>query len=1304
MKIAYFLCANSFLFSPVFLSFMMPSTAVLFAVVFSFSATLTTIAQERYNASRGLDPTKAITQYIHESWNTSNGLPQNNGHALCQTRDGYIWIGTQEGLVRFDGMRFTVFNNKNSILPDNWINALAEDRTGRLWIGSARGDLLSLRGGQFTLYGKEQGYTGSSSVNGILEDRTGRVWIATNDGLFCVENAAFSPLTTTTGLLSNNVRALCEDASGTLWIGTEKGVQIRTGTPQQGTWTAAYTIAQGLCDNNIYALSRDSSGAVWIGAKNGLSRFLAGTFTNFTTAQGLSNKFIRALLCDGQGTVWIATTGGGVCRYTQGRFSAFKRADGLDADETFSLLADKEGELWVGSRGGGIHRFREGSFTAITTANGLAGNNVRAVREDVQGRIWIGCAGGLSRIDKGLQGDTVALTFRDDSLAGVNLGSLFIDAQDRIWSGTNSKGLLRFVPKGLSLQMSAFQDTLLSGTLQGIAAEQNGQMWVSTGKGVTLVSAKGKPIRRYGKQDGITDKGIINIFRSRTGTFWFGSNAKAEGLFTLQNGAFAAFQGNVSGGKSALPIRVLTLCEDADTVLWVGTYQGLFRVLPNGSIHMFTIKDGLFENYAFAIVEDDYGYLWISCNTGIYRVKKADLNAYVDAPPEKRQRLSCTVYGTADGMKSSECNSGQPSGYKSADGRLWFATIRGVVVVDPKRMVYNPVSPNVIVEEMRVDGAVSTTATLPSTTEKLEFQYTATCLTAAERVKFKYILEGYDKDWVEAGNRRTAYYNNLPRGRTYRFRVIACNNDGVWNETGAWAEFRITPFWWETWWFYGLCALFVGSASYQGFRWRTSRLRAKAEELERLVDVRTREVQEQAKEIQLANTQLSEKNVEITASRERLEVMSEVGRSLTASLAVETIITNLYQRVAEVMDATVFGIGIVREAKGVIEYKLAMDKGERFPPYERDLHDTNQFPVWSITQQKSVFINDVDLEGAKYIPSFIETINAHDETVEDYPKSLLYVPLLLEGSPIGVLSVQSYNRNAYSETDLDTLQTLANYAAIAIANAESTEEIIRQKAIVEEFNRNIQDSIRYAKRIQDAMLPSTETLNRLLPEHFIFFRPKDVVSGDFYWCKQVRGLVFVAAVDCTGHGVPGAFMSLIGNSLLNDITQRLLDPHPDLVLNELHRELQTVLRQKETNNDDGMDICLCMIDLDTRIVEFAGAMNPLYAVVEGELKEFKGTPEELGGREERSPVYERHTLDLSDVPEGASMLYLTTDGYKDQYNDTRQRFMPKRLRPLLTEIAGKPLEEQPTLLGEAIDAHRGEVMQVDDMLVLGVRL
>ncbi len=307
----------------------------------------------------------------------------------------------------------------------------------------------------------------------------------------------------------------------------------------------------------------------------------------------------------------------------------------------------------------------------------------------------------------------------------------------------------------------------------------------------------------------------------------------------------------------------------------------------------------------------------------------------------------------------------------------------------------------------------------------------------------------------------------------------------------------------------------------------------------------------------------------------------------------------------------------------------------------------------------------------------------------------------LVGVLVGVL-VFSNNRRRRANALLQSQAT-----QIQLANTELQEKNI---VITEAHNQtqilltNVNDSIRYAKRIQDAMLPSTETLNRLLPEHFIFFRPKDVVSGDFYWCKEVGGKVFVAAVDCTGHGVPGAFMSLIGNSLLNDITARLPEPHPDEILRELHYDLQTLLKQRETNNNDGMDICLCMIDVQTRRIEFAGAMNPLYAVVDGTLQEFKGTAEELGGQEERHPTFTRHELDLSSVPKGSTMLYLTTNGYKDQYNDEQQRFMPKRLRPLLAEIAGKSLEEQPRLLGEAIDAHRGGMFQVDDMLVLGVRL
>lgn len=1286
---------------------------------------------------RGLDPTKPISEYRHSVWTVDNGLPQNSAQALCQTRDGYLWIGTQEGLVRFDGLNFKVFYKDNApAVSDKYIITLMETSNGELWGGGMNGCLFSMRNGIFTKHSIDP----TAEVRALAELH-GRVWIGTSVGLYLWERdtGALRRFTTEQGLPDNAIFSLAADTlNGVLWIGTQRGLSVLRSSSQSPTNVEFRTFrrSDGLADEIVRSLLVDSRGTLWIGSNGGLQQAQGmptslTIIATFTEKNGLTDNVITALYEDTEKTLWIGTATQGLMRrvHTKQSFERYDVNDGLTSNAINALVQDREGMLWAGNVVGGMNRFANASFTSYSKDNGL---NTGFVWTMLQGRdramYFNTNDAGVARFQNGI------FTFLNKQRNGLlsNAGTALAEDRDGVlWVGSAESGI-SCVKNGHVIKTYTTGNGLLGNNIRILFEDSKQRMWIGSWSGGLQCLENGR-FTNYTEQERLCNTQLRAITEGRDGTIWIGTSG---GLNALRPNATTLEKYTTANGLTAN--HVIYLMEDAEKALWIGMGNGGLHRYKNGKFTHCDVKDGLFDENVYSITDDGLGDFWMSCNLGVFRVSKAELNAFMDG---KQPRITCTVFGKADGMKVAECNGGRtPAAWRSTDGRIWFANAAGVVVVDPRKIYKNPIPPNVIVEEVRVDGApvpsyafggverldkrASTSAEpgkpfytsesvgrqeasmLPSTTEKLEFHYTATSLVAAERVKFKYLLEGYDKEWQDVGDRRTAYYNNLPRGRTYRFRVIACNNHGVWNDVGAWAEFSITPFWWETWWFRGFVVMVVVGGAYQGFRWRTSRLRARAEALERTVEERTREVQEQAKEIQLANTQLSEKNAEITASRERLEVMSEVGRSLTASLAVETIITNLYERVAEVMDATVFGIGIVRTERGVIEYKFGIDNGEIFPPYERDLNDTNQFPVWSINQQKSVFINDVDKEGTDYIPSFSDKINAKVEgySFEDYPKSLLYVPLMLKSAPIGILSAQSYRRNAYTEADLEILETLANYAAIAIANAESTEEIIRQKAIVEEFNRNIRDSIRYAKRIQDAMLPSTETLNRLLPEHFIFFRPKDVVSGDFYWCRQVRGLVFVAAVDCTGHGVPGAFMSLIGNSLLNDITQRLLDPHPDTILNVLHHELQTVLRQKETNNDDGMDICLCMIDLDTRIVEFAGAMNPLYAVVEGELREFKGTPEELGGREERSPVYARHVLDLSDVPKGASILYLTTDGYKDQYNDARQRFMPKRLRPLLTEIAGKPLEEQPTLLGVAIDTHRGEVMQVDDMLVVGVRL
>ncbi len=1277
----------------------------------------------------GLDHSRAFTQYASQNWQSEQGLPENSILNLCQTRDGYLWIATNEGLVRFDGVKFTVFDKKSTpAFTHHSIRGLAEDDNGTLWIGTRGGGLVCYNNGVFTNLTTKDGLP-SNTIFSITKARNNQgMWIGSYGGLTLIRNGKCTTYNASNGLAGKVVSAILEseqqgDNRDVVWVGTEGGLSRF----KNGIFTN-YTTKDGLRNNSIRTLYEPRcsglQGGLWIGTRLGLNILKDGTITSIGNNEKVVEGTIYSIVepknpGHGNNILWIGSVFG-LSRYTNGNWSHYATKQGLANDAVIAMLEDREGSLWVGTNGGGVTRFWSGVFTGYSVYDGVPDKYVLPVYETQRleghiGAVWIGTYQGVSRLKDGI----ITNYTEKDGLVNNKIYSLFEGGatgpyRNTFWIGS-SGGLTMFKNGKFTnyTTKNGLAFDLVSTMVESQDTGKNvGVLWIGT-QGGGISKLQNGTFTNYSVKEGLVNIIVRAMLEDHEGTLWIGTDG---GLSRFKDGKFTNYT-----SKEGLPVDgVSSLYEDADGVLWIGTAGGGLCRFQNGQFPVITDKNGMFDNLAYSIVEDDYGFFWMSCNKGIYRVSRGELNDFFAG---KIERVSCTSFGTAEGMKRVQCNGGyQYSGWKDTQGNLWFATSDGAVTVNPnpKNFHKNPVVPNVIIESIQADTTsllAQNNVVLAAGVEKFEFQYTATCLFASERVRFKYILEGYDKDWIDAGSRRTAYYNNLPRGRILRFRVIACNNDGIWNEAGAWRDFSIAPFWWETWWFYGLCVVFVSGGAYQGFRWRTQRLRAKAEELERIVDARTAELQdanveisrqmeiqsEQAREIEIANTALQEKNIAITEAHERFEVMSEVGRGLTASLAVETIITNLYDRVSEVMDTTVFGIGITRADRGVVEYKLVMDKGERLPPYERDMADANQFPIWSLTNRKSVFINDVDTEATNYIASFREKANVV-RTTDDYSKSLLYVPLMLEGAPIGVLSAQSYECNAYSESDLATLETLANYAAIAIANAESTEEIIRQKAIVEEFNRNIQDSIRYAKRIQDAMLPSTETLNRLLPEHFIFFRPKDVVSGDFYWCKQVRGLVFVAAVDCTGHGVPGAFMSLIGNSLLNDISSRLLDLHPDLILNELHRELQTVLRQKETNNDDGMDLCLCMIDLDTRIVEFSGAMNPLYAVVAGELREFKGTAEELGGHEERSPVYARHTLDLSSVPQGSTMLYLATDGYKDQYNDVQQRFMPKRVRPLLAEIAGKPLEEQPRLLGEAIDAHRGGMFQVDDMLVVGVRL
>jgi ligand-binding sensor domain-containing protein/serine phosphatase RsbU (regulator of sigma subunit) len=1287
------------------------------------------IAQTSRNSSppaeervRGLNPVKSLTQYVFETWQSEDGFQQSGVRALCQTKDGYVWIGASEGLVRFDGARFVVFDKSNLPLKSNSVTSLVEGKDGALWVGTEQG-LLCIRKGKFTLTTTKEGLP-DNVILALAEDTQGNIWVGTENGLAMVKNDKITKFSTDNGLTSNLVLSLRSDGAGGMWIGTNGGGinHYTSGTFQtfvviDGQFRP-YTRDDGLVGANVNVLLTNTNGVLWAGTSEGLFRIENYSLRSYyNAASGLGKDDIRALTLDRENTLWIGLNGGGVARITSSdAVSTFTTQQGLSADEVFAVLEDHEGALWMGTDGGGLARFKDRRFTSFTAKDGLTNNNVSVVSEGADGSIWMATNGGLNKYSAG----TWSSFSTQNGLLNNIVTSLWNDRAGNLWVGTRL-GLQKLA--GTTFTNYTKNEGLPDNSIQVIYEDKQGTIWAGTESGLAKLS--NNQWTTLTTKNGLGSNSVRVILEDSRGMLWIGT--RGGGLSSLNNGSIA----NYTLRDGLASNFIWSLYEDSNGVLWIGTGGGLSRY-KDGKFATITTHDGLYSDIVFSVQEDEAGWLWMSSNKGVFRVRKSAVNDVLD---RKEKRITCIAYGVVDGMKSAECNGGsQPSVWKSRLGQLLYPTIKGLAIVEPLTIPYNPLTPPVILERviaderlLRLPGVLAfqykdastkdefdnatteqfsedgKTIELAPGIDKFEFQYTATSLLMPERVRFRYKLEGFDDDWVDAGTRRTAYYTSLPRGKEYRFHVIASNNDGVWNEVGASTSFYLKPYFYETAWFIGLMACLVIVGAVAAYILRVRQVEKRNRELERIVAERTDEVRKQAKEIERANGDLKEKN-------ERLSVVSGIGRELTSSLTFETIVSTVYQRFYEVMDATMFSIGLLRPWSNTIEYKMSIDKGMRLPLYEMAMDDKNQFAVWCMDNAKEIIIQDVDRDGKNFIPDFRKTINPLEglmpEIDSDYPKSLMYMPLLVRGEVIGTLSVQSFKRGAYTQNHIEIARTLTNYVAIAISNSEQFEELQRKQRMITEFNKHITDSINYAKRIQTAMLPHDDHISEALSDYFILFRPRDVVSGDFYWYSDKGDRIYIAAVDCTGHGVPGAFMSLIGNSLLNEVVNSQHNPEPGTLLSELHKGVQRSLRQTETNNRDGMDITLCMIDKTNRTIEYAGAMNPLYIMKNGEFIEVKADKKPIGGIETDDRVFTNNTIDVSDAPVGSVMLYMSSDGFKDQFGGEKgKKFSSKRLIEICQNVHAKKCDEQKAIFGATMDEWMGTShKQLDDMLVIGVRV
>ena len=757
--------------------------------------------------ARSVEPSTPLGEYSRQSWVLENGLPQNTVQALAQSRQGYLWVGTEAGLARFDGSGFQVFDgSSNPPLPGGDIRCLLAASDGALWIGTSEG-LARWKNGTMAVFSMRNGLPGNE-IRALVETDGGAIWVWTNGGLARWNGEGFvAP--SRDGMSLKEASAVLPDGKGGLWVVTTHAlVSYGNGKWTQSKWQKSWP------RDGVALLQRLPMGTLALAGNSSLVVVRDDhQVMHLTAGKEIPGTRIQALLADREGSLWIGTNGG-LARLADGKLQIFPATDPLASASVLSLWEDREGDLWVGTETEGLQILRDRRFLTLGVREGLASDATSTVVEDRSGTLWVGTPGwGLS-----------AMRLK---LHEAGAGSF---------------------PTRSAVRTYTVRDGLASNIILSLAAAPNGDLWVGTPDGLNRIRSGG--IDTFTSADGLPDDFIRSLLVDSDGSLWIGTR---HGLAHWTSGA-----GGASGIGFHPRIEVYTernglgsdlvgaMARDAEGNLWAATLAGLSR-LRGGRISNFTTADGLSsdvvtalltrpdgtlligtENHGLnlwdgrrfsrmadnglvhatihAILDDHAGHLWFATGNGIAR---CDLSA-MESDGRTNGCSRWIEFGTADGLRSREmATNSHPSAWRSLDGRLWFATPKGLVEVDPSHFPINTLPPAVALEAFVVDDVdqplhgADTPLKIHAGHVHFQFDYAGLSFVAPQKVRYRYILQGFDRGWTDAGARRSAYYTNIPPGR-YTFRVQAANNDGLWNEDGATQSFELERHFYQTIWFYAL--------------------------------------------------------------------------------------------------------------------------------------------------------------------------------------------------------------------------------------------------------------------------------------------------------------------------------------------------------------------------------------------------------------------------------------------------------------------------------------------------------------------
>jgi ligand-binding sensor domain-containing protein/two-component sensor histidine kinase len=746
-----------------------------------------------------LSPQKTLSQYTRSVWTQAQGLPQDTVRAMAQTQDGYLWLGTDDGLARFDGYEFLTITKESGQLPSNSINALRASRDGGLWIGTpgglthysngrfktftqkdglphsgvgyiledhtgaiwmeSGGALARLENGRFTSFPKEK-LTPISGVQVIYEDHRNRLWVGGFGGLARRNGESFEPVLGPKELRSQIVTAIVENARG-LWLGGNQGIVLmRDGAPFE-----YFNTGDGIPNNLVRALLSDRAGNLWLGTNGGLSRWEGGRFVTLPVDRTDEEDWVRSLFEDREGDLWVGMNSA-LNRFRDGNFSVYGRSEGLPSDQPTAVHQDRSGEIWVGFHDAGLVAFHGGDYRHYTKANGLASDEIFAIRDARNGDLFVTTRGGISRMHRGhFSSDEVP-----DPLGRTVVYDVLEDSREDLWAATAS----------------------------GVYRKKNGA-WQAVLRSASATSAH-----------------TISLTETADGNVWAGTFS--NGLWIVHDTRAPHAQPRLFTAADGLPSgEIRALFQDSAGTLWIGTFGGGLAAYRDGVFHRYSAANGLLSDNISNIQDDLAGNLWLSTTRGICRVSKQQL---ADLTAGKIKSLTPRNYGIEDGLRSSQCAPAYPAsagGTRTRNGQLWFPTGRGLAMFDtrnPADSAQETITPLTHVVDLQVDGQTVTpwgSMRLRPGTSRIQFRYAGVHLAAPERIRYSTKLEGLDSDWMPAGTRRTVNYTLLPHGQ-YRFGVRAELPEGGFTESQV--AFEILPHLYERAWFFWACGILVVGTAY----------------------------------------------------------------------------------------------------------------------------------------------------------------------------------------------------------------------------------------------------------------------------------------------------------------------------------------------------------------------------------------------------------------------------------------------------------------------------------------------------------